>query len=75
MNGSVATTMTTTETEPAVTRVVLKAKPKKKGVKWAPDTVDNENAGKKSSKKCCIYHKPKGFFVFLLFLVLPFLTL
>jgi len=55
------TTMTTTESEPPVVRVVLKPKqPAKKGVKWAADTVDNEHAGKKSSKKCCIYHKPRG---------------
>ncbi len=60
------TTMTVTEEQggesvPPVVRVVLRAKPKKKGVQWAPDTVDNENAGKKSSKKCCIYHKPRAF--------------
>eukprot|EP00055_Hartaetosiga_balthica_P011723 m.54299 g.54299 ORF g.54299 m.54299 type:complete len:152 (-) comp7714_c1_seq1:52-507(-) len=30
-------------------------------VKWADDTVDNEHMGRKSSKKCCIFHKPKAF--------------
>ncbi|KAK5152301.1 Type 1 phosphatases regulator ypi1 [Recurvomyces mirabilis] len=28
-------------------------------VRWAEDVVDNEGMGKKSSKVCCIYHKPK----------------
>ncbi|KAK5116682.1 hypothetical protein LTR62_007356 [Meristemomyces frigidus] len=28
-------------------------------VRWATDVVDNEGMGKKSSKVCCIYHKPK----------------
>lgn len=27
-------------------------------VRWAEDVVDNEGMGKKSSKVCCIYHKP-----------------
>ncbi|KAL9940458.1 hypothetical protein V8E36_001163 [Tilletia maclaganii] len=30
-------------------------------VVWADDTVDNEHLGKKSSKICCIYHKPRAF--------------
>lgn len=34
---------------------------KKKGVKWADGVLDNEGMGKKSSKKCCIYHKPRVF--------------
>ncbi|KAF2239250.1 hypothetical protein EV356DRAFT_528525 [Viridothelium virens] len=28
-------------------------------IKWAEDVVDNEGMGKKSSKVCCIYHKPR----------------
>ncbi|KAF1354894.1 phosphatase inhibitor-domain-containing protein, partial [Delphinella strobiligena] len=28
-------------------------------VQWAEDVVDNEGMGKKSSKVCCIYHKPR----------------
>jgi len=28
---------------------------------WRDDVIDNEGAGKKSSKICCIYHKPKKF--------------
>lgn len=31
------------------------------GVTWSDDVVDNENMGKKKSKKCCIYHKPRTF--------------
>ena len=30
-------------------------------VAWSANTVDNENCGRKSSKICCIYHKPKEF--------------
>ncbi|GJJ08331.1 hypothetical protein Clacol_002542 [Clathrus columnatus] len=30
-------------------------------VAWDIDVVDNENMGKKKSKICCIYHKPKAF--------------
>jgi len=30
-------------------------------VVWREDVVDNEHMGKKSSKICCIYHKPKRF--------------
>lgn len=30
-------------------------------VMWDEDVVDNEGAGKKSSKICCIYHKPRQF--------------
>ncbi|KAK8210265.1 Type 1 phosphatases regulator ypi1 [Zalaria obscura] len=28
-------------------------------VQWAEDVIDNEGMGKKSSKVCCIYHKPR----------------
>ena len=30
-------------------------------VKWSANVVDNEGLGRKSSKKCCIYHKPRRF--------------
>ncbi|KAJ7157644.1 phosphatase inhibitor-domain-containing protein [Mycena crocata] len=30
-------------------------------VVWDEDVVDNEGCGRKSSKICCIYHKPKNF--------------
>ena len=45
--------------EPRV-RLVLRSRGRKK-VAWAEGTLDNENAGKKSSKKCCIYEKPRAF--------------
>jgi len=49
------------ETSPPVLRLRLQpAKPDNR-VKWAEDTVDNENMGKKKSKCCCIYKKPKVF--------------
>lgn len=31
----------------------------KKQVHWSEDTVNNENMGKRKSKICCIYHKPR----------------
>ncbi|ORY84295.1 phosphatase inhibitor-domain-containing protein [Protomyces lactucae-debilis] len=30
-------------------------------VQWAQQTVDNEGLGRKSSKICCIYHRPRHF--------------
>ena len=30
----------------------------KRRIRWAEDVVNNEGMGKKSSKVCCIYHKP-----------------
>lgn len=30
-------------------------------VAWTQNTIDNEKLGRKSSKICCIYHKPKNF--------------
>ncbi|QRV89543.1 Type 1 phosphatases regulator YPI1 [Ceratobasidium sp. AG-Ba] len=30
-------------------------------VMWDADVIDNEGCGKKKSKICCIYHKPKRF--------------
>ncbi|CAO1616776.1 unnamed protein product [Parajaminaea phylloscopi] len=30
-------------------------------VVWSDDTVDNEGLGRKKSKICCIYHKPRAF--------------
>ncbi|KAG6040835.1 hypothetical protein E4U41_006877 [Claviceps citrina] len=31
-----------------------------RSVQWAEDVVDNEGLGRKSSKVCCIYHKPRA---------------
>ncbi|KAF7508222.1 hypothetical protein GJ744_009519 [Endocarpon pusillum] len=29
-------------------------------IRWAEDVVDNEGMGRKSSKVCCIYHRPRA---------------
>jgi len=34
---------------------------RQKAVSWGDDVVDNEHLNKKSSKKCCIFHKPRAF--------------
>lgn len=34
---------------------------RRRRVVWSDETVDNEGLGRKSSKICCIYHKPKAF--------------
>ena len=31
------------------------------GITWSEDTIDNEGLGRKSSKRCCIFHKVKKF--------------
>ncbi|KAF9236284.1 phosphatase inhibitor-domain-containing protein [Melanogaster broomeanus] len=33
----------------------------RQSVAWGEDVVDNEGCGKKKSKICCIYHKPRRF--------------
>ena len=30
-------------------------------ITWSEDTIDNENLGRRSSKRCCIFHKVKKF--------------
>ncbi|GAA5865623.1 hypothetical protein JCM1840_001463 [Sporobolomyces johnsonii] len=35
--------------------------PQGQRVQWTGETVDNEMLGRKKSKICCIYHKPKPF--------------
>ncbi|XP_051123848.1 protein phosphatase 1 regulatory subunit INH3-like [Andrographis paniculata] len=48
--------------QPQITdSLVLKLKPPRKRVSWKEGTVDNEFMNKKSSKKCCIFHKEKPF--------------
>eukprot|EP00468_Gymnochlora_sp_CCMP2014_P008204 CAMPEP_0167760680 /NCGR_PEP_ID=MMETSP0110_2-20121227/11720_1 /TAXON_ID=629695 /ORGANISM="Gymnochlora sp., Strain CCMP2014" /LENGTH=113 /DNA_ID=CAMNT_0007647217 /DNA_START=17 /DNA_END=358 /DNA_ORIENTATION=- len=34
---------------------------KDKEILWTNETIDNEFLNKKSSKICCIYHKPRAF--------------
>lgn len=58
-NGS--QTITSTNSGPSIpfTTLRLRAEPgERPRVQWAEDVVDNEGMGKKSSKVCCIYHKP-----------------
>ncbi|KAK3072390.1 Type 1 phosphatases regulator ypi1 [Teratosphaeriaceae sp. CCFEE 6253] len=45
---------------PATLHLRAGTEPRESGpsVRWAEDVVDNEGLGKKSSKVCCIYHKP-----------------
>ena len=42
-------------------RLKLQKRDSKKSVNWTEDTIDNENMGKKKSKCCCVYVKPKAF--------------
>ncbi|KAG2364592.1 phosphatase inhibitor-domain-containing protein [Suillus spraguei] len=41
----------------------LRGQPRKarQRVAWDEDVIDNEGCGKKKSKICCIYHKPRRF--------------
>jgi protein phosphatase 1 regulatory subunit 11 len=56
-------TMTMTEAPPQesqdeVLTLTLRARP---GVSWDEAVVDNEGLGRKSSKRCCIFHKQRPF--------------
>ncbi|BAM82325.1 similar to protein phosphatase 1, regulatory subunit 11 [Cyanidioschyzon merolae strain 10D] len=58
-----AATSRTELVETPVLRLRLRARPQvrsstERHVRWSDDTVDNEHACKRKSKKCCIYHKP-----------------
>jgi len=37
----------------------LKLKKESKKIQWTEDTIDNEGLGKKKSKICCVYKKPR----------------
>ncbi|XP_078073633.1 E3 ubiquitin-protein ligase PPP1R11-like [Mustelus asterias] len=39
----------------------LRKRKTNKKVEWTSDTVDNEHLGRRSSKCCCIYEKPRAF--------------
>ncbi|KAL2149569.1 hypothetical protein VTH82DRAFT_8220 [Thermothelomyces myriococcoides] len=55
------TTSQQTETQPqAILRLRGAHAPTRRSVKWRSDVVDNEGLGKKKSKVCCIYHRPRG---------------
>jgi protein phosphatase 1 regulatory subunit 11 len=55
------TTITSNETNVDQRVLVLRLDQNKPNVSFSTDTIDNENMGKKSSKRCCIYHKIKKF--------------
>ena len=61
VRGTVAPTETLPAVSEAVTLTLYPPKKPKKKLKWSEDTVDNENLGRKKSKKCCIFHKKKRF--------------
>ncbi|KAG7451443.1 uncharacterized protein BT62DRAFT_1072006 [Guyanagaster necrorhizus] len=46
---------------PNVGSLRLRGARRKPRVAWSEDVVDNEGCGKKKSKICCIYHKPRRF--------------
>lgn len=59
-HGSQTILQTNTGPSEPSARLVLRAEPVVSAprVQWAEDVIDNEGMGKKSSKVCCIYHKP-----------------
>jgi len=62
-----SSTSTTTEVLPAApaaapTHLTLKLRPaRRRRVRFADEVVDNEELGRKKSKCCCQYHRPKAF--------------
>jgi len=68
-SAAATTTTTMTLTTPVISNenntdqriLVLRLDQNKPNVTFSADTIDNENMGKKSSKRCCIYHKIKKF--------------
>ncbi|CDI80667.1 hypothetical protein, conserved [Eimeria acervulina] len=51
----------TTSATAAATAAESAAVETPKQVAWVEGTLDNEDLGRKSSKVCCIYHKPRAF--------------
>ncbi|XP_064408041.1 E3 ubiquitin-protein ligase PPP1R11 [Latimeria chalumnae] len=49
------------ETEGRSLTIKLRKRKTEKKVEWTSDTVDNEHMGRRSSKCCCIYEKPRTF--------------
>lgn len=41
--------------------IKLRKRKTDKKVEWSSDTVDNEHLGRRSSKCCCVYEKPRQF--------------
>ncbi|KAL2205333.1 hypothetical protein CC79DRAFT_1335860 [Sarocladium strictum] len=59
-NGQEGTSSDTVTAAPRILRLRGRHEPDGRTVQWAEDVVDNEGLGRKSSKVCCIYHKPKA---------------
>jgi protein phosphatase 1 regulatory subunit 11 len=61
-SGGATTTITTTNEEstaqPEVLHLTLRGR---SNVRWDESVVDNEGLGRKSSKRCCIFHKQRKF--------------
>jgi protein phosphatase 1 regulatory subunit 11 len=53
-----ASTASATETADQVLRLTLTSRP---SVRWDENVEDNEGLGRKSSKRCCIFHKQRAF--------------
>ena len=67
LSSSTTTVVATAESESAPqnasgtgTTLVLNLR-ERPSLTWSEDTIDNEHLGKKSSKRCCIFHKVKKF--------------
>ncbi len=54
----VETTSQVETAPPPLLMLNLRGRPQ---ITWAEETVDNEHLGRKSSKRCCIFHKVKKF--------------
>ena len=55
-------TITQTNAGPSIPIPTLRLRAERgerRHIQWAEDVIDNEGMGKKKSKVCCIYHKPK----------------
>ena len=58
---SVITVTTVVATEVvAPTHITLKLRRRRSRVRWAEDVVDNEDLCRKKSKRCCVFHRPRG---------------
>lgn len=55
---TVTLTQEATQTNEEVLRLTLHPRPQ---VRWDENVVDNEGLGRKSSKRCCIFHKQRAF--------------
>ncbi|OAA79533.1 Protein phosphatase inhibitor [Akanthomyces lecanii RCEF 1005] len=54
------TSQNSSDSAPRILRLRGRHNANGRSVQWAEDVVDNEGMGRKSSKVCCIYHKPKA---------------